>query len=192
MVKLIDPTSTHAPKSICTHQARSGPLGLLFGHFRPKIFKRVHMCASACKNTPSAPSAPHNPIPFERTNSDLHPTPESRDIPKNNSGSNGVFPGFWMRESTVLFRGVFLNAGIYCTFFRPKCGKKIWIFPENFPFSAIHWMAGKADWIIKNGELRSFEVNRIILMEILTPNLLPPLATFFKNGVLGRKTCFER
>ena len=61
MVKLIDPTSNHAPKSICTHQARSRQLGANFVIF-DQIFQ-ARACVQALAKTPQAPQA-HPIIPY--------------------------------------------------------------------------------------------------------------------------------
>ena len=50
----------------------------------PDVCKRLY-------HAPSAPGAPHRPIAFQRTNSDLHPSPQSRDTPKNPLGKRALF-----------------------------------------------------------------------------------------------------
>ena len=69
-----------APKRICTQMAHPVPNGPKNGGFSPIFFKRVHIRASACKTPRKMSSAPQNSIPFERTHSDLHTTPQSKII----------------------------------------------------------------------------------------------------------------
>ena len=48
-----------------------------------------------------------------------------------------------------------------------------WKFFENFQFSNMHKTAEWGDWVIKNGELQSFEANKSVLSKILVPKLFP-------------------
>ena len=71
-----------APKRCCTHQAQISPVvpknrqkWRFFSSAVPDVCRRLY-------HAPSAPGAPHRLIAFQRTNSDLHPSPQSRDTPK--------------------------------------------------------------------------------------------------------------
>ena len=74
-------------------------------------------------------------------------------------------------------------------------------FFENFQFSNIHKMAKWAGWIIKNGELQSFEVNKHIFTKIMfqkvfgakcqIPTNLPKKMPFSTKNFQTRAWCVQ-